>query len=265
MAMTAADQFTYQLYEGNVASYSAEFFKLLDERNVFLKELEPITMGQFSGHPRFSSGALEQAAESKNGRYYSDPVISKMDTVCVLIHKKIIPAIYPPFEEIKERVKQDYLQKQTREFLFHKVESVRMQLIIPNQTIGEQFITLAKENNGVVTEFKSIEIKPDDRDPIHEIVRSLPLRQISAVITKNEKEKELLLVLAKEIPPTANEEKVLIRKKELEELNKSLFRDYLSELILHELGIKSNQDPIAQQMKIVAPLYYMQIENTIRR
>ncbi|MDR1366867.1 MAG: peptidyl-prolyl cis-trans isomerase [Puniceicoccales bacterium] len=259
MAMAAADQFIYQLYEKNITLNSPEFSKLLNTQNLSIKELAPITVGQFSGHQQFSAGVLEQVSKLNQGRYYSDPIFSKSNTVCVLLHKEIIPTIYPPLEDIKEQVRQDYLKTQAEEFLFHKVESVRLQLTIPNPMIHDQFITIAEENNGVITEFKAVEISPDDHDPIHEIIRFLPLRQISQVITKNEKEKELILVTAKEAPALLDEAKILVQQKELEELNRNLFRDYLSELILHELGIKDDQDPIAKQMRIIAPLYNMQL------
>jgi hypothetical protein len=120
---------------------------------------------------------------------------------------------------------------------------------------------LVEKSNGTITNFEAVDIKPDDRDPIHEIVRSLPLRQISQVITENEKEKKLLLVTAKEIPQLLDESKIPVRQNELEELNRNLFQDYFSELILHELDIKDSQDPVARQIRIVAPLYHMQIQN----
>ncbi|MDR0418463.1 MAG: hypothetical protein LBH08_03460 [Puniceicoccales bacterium] len=259
MAMIAADQFIYQLYKENIAFNSPEFSKLLSARNLSIKELAPIAIGQFSGHQQFSAGVLEQVSKLSKGRYYSDPIFSKSNVVCVLFYKKEIPAVYPTLEDIKEQVKQDYLKAQAEESLFHKVQSVRLQLAISNPMIYDQFITIAKENDGVITEFKSVEIKPDDHDPIHKIVRFLPLRQISQVITKNEKEKELILVTAKEVPSSIDEAEILVRQNELEGLNRDLFRDYLSELILRELGIKDSQDPVAKQMRTIAPLYNMQL------
>ncbi|MDR0678364.1 MAG: SurA N-terminal domain-containing protein [Holosporaceae bacterium] len=260
MALTTADQFVYQLYEKNIARHSSEFSKLLSAQNLSIKELEPITVGQFSNHQQFSAGTLEQVSKMTQGRYYSDPIISKLkNTVCVLLYKETTPATYPPLAAIKEQVKQDYLKHQAEEFLSSKVDAIRLQLSIPNQTTYDQFVMLVKENNGTITDFKAVKINPDDHDPIYEIVRSLPLRQISQVITKKEKEKELLLVTAKEIPSSFDEAKILTQQNKLEELNKSLFRDYISEFILHELDIKDNQNPIAQQIRIVAPLYYMQI------
>jgi hypothetical protein len=231
MALTTADQFVYQLYEKkNIARHSPECSKFSNAQNLSIKELEPIATKHFSIHQQFSAGTLEQVSKMNQERDYSDPIISKLkNTVCVLLYTEIIPAIYPPLADIKEQVKKDYVKHKTEEFLFHKVDAIRLQLSIPNQTIYDQFVTLLKENNGIITDFKVVKINSNDHDPIYEIVRSLPLRQISQVITKKGNENEFLLVTAKEIPSSFDEARILTQQNELEELietfSETIFRN----------------------------------------
>jgi hypothetical protein len=263
MAMNAADQFVYQLYEKNIGYHSPEFGELLRAQNLNPKELSAITLGQFFDNEHFSGEPLEQASKLNSERYYSDPVLSKTNTVCILLYKDTIPAIYPPLESVRERVVSDFLKHRTAENFDTKIRAVHDQLLADNAMELEQFIKITQENGATLETSENVEFNASKGNAISNAVQSLKVGHISKVIATNESEKAILFLAARDVPTEFDGDELARKMAALESVERNVLQDYIVELIANEMEIKGDARALLlKQFQSIAPLYYMQLRHS---
>lgn len=111
LALKAASDFSYALYESKAVPGTPAFAKLLADQKLSLSSLKPFTReegpSEFGGSPQISAEAFKLGAD----RPVSD-AISTPAGAAILFWKQTLPARHPAFAEVHDKVSADYLADQ---------------------------------------------------------------------------------------------------------------------------------------------------------
>jgi peptidyl-prolyl cis-trans isomerase D len=258
-ALETADQFTYDLYEKNITRNSDKFRRLIGDRELDLRSLGAIELGRPTSNEYFDEKSLAVAASLTNDRYYSDPIHAKNGNICVLLYREIIPAYYPPLEEVREAVTRDFLAKRREEIFSDQVKEIRKTLAEMGPLTHEIFVKTATEKKGTVTKndgeiAEHLTLSPEEKEALF----ALAVGDVSPVIFTGKMEAEIVLLEQKEVPDAIDPAIFERRLTDLEKRSKRELSDYLIEMILDEMGVEENRQKIAQQFRSAAALIHMQ-------
>lgn len=118
LALRAADDFVYELFDRGIQKDSQMLTQALEQQGLELNPLKPYNREHISGDDALELPRrfLEQAFNLDAQRYYSDPQPIEKGAAVLFLNGTIPPRM-PAFEDIKEEVTADYL-KSERERLF---------------------------------------------------------------------------------------------------------------------------------------------------
>jgi peptidyl-prolyl cis-trans isomerase D len=258
-AMETANQFIYDLYEKNIPRYSNKFNRFIEDRDLTLRNLGPIVLGQFSNNEYFPEESLAVSAKLSDDRYYSDPLRNRKGNICILLYKDMIPAFYPPLENVRENVVRDFLAQRKEEVFANQVDGIQKTLAEMGSITPEIFTKIVTAQNGTVVNFNAeipnnLTIASREK----EALLLLSAANVSPAIFTGKMEAKIVFLEKKESPDTVDPLALEQRIADLEKKNKRNFNDYIVEMILDEVDIKENRPKITQQYKMAASLIYMQ-------
>lgn len=125
-AETQASEFVYTLYDKNIELSSEALANLLAAYEVSEVNVEPYSASEIYGKT-LPSNVLRAGLELNADRYYSDPYKTNNGYV-VLLYKALIPSEIPPFENVADQVKTDYLAEEIRTEFSTYGETLKLQL-----------------------------------------------------------------------------------------------------------------------------------------
>ncbi|MDR2812720.1 MAG: SurA N-terminal domain-containing protein [Puniceicoccales bacterium] len=260
LAMEAATQFTYDLYEKNIARDSEQFKQIIEGSALNVSSLGPIPLEQFSENEYFSKGSLAQVSKLNENRYYSDPIRAKNGNPCILLYQDCIPPIYLPLDSIRERVVQDFLAWKKEETFSLQIDEIRKILGEIQPLSSETFAKIIAEKKGTLVAFDGknlheMSIAPQEQ----EVLLSLRTGSISEVIFTEKAKAEIIFLEKREVPPTIDPATLEQAAIDLERKNKESFNDHIIEMILDEIGVvKTEREEATQHYRMMASLIHMQ-------
>jgi peptidyl-prolyl cis-trans isomerase D len=258
LAMEAATQFTYDLYEKNVVRDSEPFKQLIEEETLKVSRLAPIVLGQFSENEYFSGESLAQGSKLSEDRYFSDPVQAKNGNTCILLYRDCIPPIDPPLDSVRERVIRDFLAAKKEEKFAQEIDEIQKILAEAQPLSPEVFAKIVAEHGGATTKVAGKNFREGITPQEQEILLSLRTGRVSNAILTEKMEAEVVFLEKKEIPsdidPATVEQMVAV----LEKKNKESFNDHIIEMILDEMGVTSGREDLLRRYQMVASLIHMQ-------
>lgn len=259
LAMQAADQFISNLYEKNVDWDSAEFQQLIDEQKLKKFQLEPIFVASTSNHPLFSPEDLAQGEKLNETRYYSDPVLSRKDTVCILIYRDRIPRLYQPFESVKEQVLADYQTQRAQDLFDEKVEHIFDELI---KSPHDQFTAIAKKAGATLEHFdkKLLQELTLSKEQI-EVLHTLKPDSFSKILKRGEADYSILYLKEAETPEHFENTEIQKEQKLLEQQNHGTFAEYVLEAILKGFAIDLKNKEAVDEYRMLAKFYFQSMNN----
>jgi peptidyl-prolyl cis-trans isomerase D len=258
LAMEAATQFIYDLYDKNIARDSESFKQLVAEGTLKISHLDPLILGQFSENEYFSDESLAQASKLNEDRYFSDPVRAKNGNTCVLLYQDCIPPIDPPLDSVRERVVQDFLAAKKEEKFAQRVGEIQKILAEAQPLSLEVFAKIVAEHGGTTTQVVGKNLREGITPQEQEILLSLRAGTISNAIFTEKMEAEIVFLEKKETPSDIDSTTIAQTVAALEGKNKESFSDYMIEMILDEMHITNGREDLLQHYKMMASLIHMQ-------
>lgn len=150
LAREAASDFTFSLFENQLAKDSEELAAKIDELDLERTRVEPFAEGARPQGLGFSDALMRDIRRLDETRFYSDPHDRQGDVMVVLLDE-IIPAYIPPFDDVWDRVVADYRQEEQRRLRVERGNEIYNTL---NDRIAEgvPFLEAAEDLDMVVTE-----------------------------------------------------------------------------------------------------------------
>jgi peptidyl-prolyl cis-trans isomerase D len=258
-ALETADQFIYDLYEKNITRNSDKLRRLIRDRELDLHSLGAIELDRPTSNEYFNEKSLAVAASLTNDRYYSDPITAKNGNICVLLYREIIPAYYPPLEDVREAVTRDFLAKKREEMFSDQIKEIQKTLAEMGPLAHETFVKIVATKNGTVTKntgeiAENLTLSPEEKEALF----ALSVGNVSSVVSVGKMAAEIILLEKKEIPDAIDPAIFEQRLMNLEKRSKRGFSDSLIEMILDEIGVGENRQKITQQFRAAATFIYMQ-------
>lgn len=186
LAREAASDFTFSLFENEVAKDSEELAAKIDELDLERTRVEPFAEGVRPEGLGFSDALMRDIARLDETRFYSDPRDRQGDVVVALLDE-IIPAYIPPFDDVWDRVVSDYRQEERRRLRVERGNEIYSTL---NDRIAEgtPFLEAAEDLNMAAEEYGPFTVADRPEGLPGNVLDRLPeLRQgeVSRMIQEN--------------------------------------------------------------------------------
>lgn len=162
LALEAANNLIYELYEHNIAYGSQAFSELLSKNNIKLQHFEPLSAEAIAQEKEVTREILREAFKLDKTHYYSSPTPTNND-VYVIFYEDKLPSQVLPFEEIKEKVKKSYLVVQTQKAKLKQIRQLE-DAILKGQAKGQSFSDIAKVNGLTIRSYNDLLLQklPED-------------------------------------------------------------------------------------------------------
>ncbi|MDR1590751.1 MAG: SurA N-terminal domain-containing protein [Puniceicoccales bacterium] len=258
LAMEAATQFAYDLYEKNIIHGSEQFKQLIEERKLKVSPLDPVTLGQFSENEHFSDESLAQASKLNGDRYFSDPVWAKNGNPCLLLYQDLIPSIYPPLDIVREQVIRDFMVWKKEEIFSQQIDEIQKTLAEIDHLSPEVFAKIVTNKRGTFAKLDRKTLNEGIAPQEQEVLLSLRVGTTSKAIFTKKMEAEIIFLTKREIPSNIDSANLEQMVTILEKKNKEGFNDYILEMILDEIGVTERREETMQHFQMMASLIYMQ-------
>lgn len=144
LALEAANNLAYELYDHNIAYGSREFTDTLEKNEVQLQHFEPLSAAAIAQETEETQQILKDAFSLDNTRYYSNPTATE-NAVYIVFYEGKIPSTIPPFTESKEKVKTVFLAAQSQRLKLEKIKTLE-NAFSTAQAKGQPFTEIAKTN-----------------------------------------------------------------------------------------------------------------------
>lgn len=123
----AASDFTYALFDQSVQPDSERFPVLVEEFGGSLHEAPPASPSRFPQELHIPWNVQQEVFRLSDRRFFSDPQRVN-DRFLVFVYLDTIDAFVPPFEEVKDRVVQDFELQEERRLLSEAGNAIRQRL-----------------------------------------------------------------------------------------------------------------------------------------
>ncbi len=127
LAREAASDFTFYLFENQIAKSSDELAQRIAELDLERRELEPFAEGDRPAEVNFSEDLIRDIRRLDEDRYFTDPRRFGDDIVVALL-EETIPAYVPPFEEVRQQVESDYREEERRRLRTERASEIHESL-----------------------------------------------------------------------------------------------------------------------------------------
>lgn len=129
LARESSDAFLGELWDAEVARNSPDLPSIVERFGGVLREVAPFARGEAAFDPMIPNTTRQNAWMFVEGdRFYTD-IGQTRDGAVVLLVQELIPAHLPPFEEVSERVRADWIQQERRRLFADSGEEVRSDLL----------------------------------------------------------------------------------------------------------------------------------------
>lgn len=127
LANHAASDFTYTLFDEEIRPDSERFPEIVEEYNGTIHDAPPASPNNFPQELGFPWQVQQEVFRLTDRRFFSDPQRLD-DRFVVFIYRDTLDAEIPPFEEVKDRVVQDYEAQEERRLLSEAGSEIRQRL-----------------------------------------------------------------------------------------------------------------------------------------
>ncbi|MDR2201126.1 MAG: hypothetical protein LBN94_03395 [Puniceicoccales bacterium] len=261
LAMEAADQFIYQLYENNIPHDSQELRQFIEGKSLHLETMEALVLGEFPENQYFSKETLSQGSKLNGEHYFSDPVYGKNGNVYILLYKDMIPSLYPPFDGVRERVIADFLVEKKEANFTEQMNAIHRLLGATGNISRNDFEQIVADKSGSFDAWQGQKIdrlfplSPEEK----EALIGLSPNGISPLIFKGKMEATIIFLEEKNVPTTIETASIDGKVMALEKENRKIFDHHLIEMILDEMAIKDNREEIEEEFQTMANFIAMQL------
>lgn len=237
LAMDAANDFVYKIYEQNVSLNSEKFKRMLEEYGLVLIDIQPFHKNSMPKNTPIAAKDLETAFTLSNHHFFSDAIQTEKGPA-ILFYKETLSIEYPSFEKIKDKLKERYIADQTLILLKEKTEQLEKEFK-EKAKLDSSFATLAHANGLDLSEFNNFKIveapKGFDKSLLTDLI-TLNQHEISKGIMRDDAS-YFLYVRKKEIPAfeKENEASQKLYKQLQEFASMTSLQGSLEELITAEL------------------------------
>lgn len=246
-AETQASEFVYTLYDKDIELNSDAYANLLTAYAVSEADFEPYSASDIYGKS-LPNNILKAGLELNTERYYSDPYKTD-DGYVVLVYKGFIPSKIPPFENVADQVKADYLAEELRaEFSAYGVAlKSQLEAIVES---GNDFQSGAEALNLTVEYYSDFnyENRPEDAKP-YEFQAVYRLKEGEVSDMTNYSEMAIITYLASKRVQEyeASDEEVERLITNIKNFSKNTgLSGFYNELLALEIGSESESDELAE-------------------
>lgn len=237
LALKAADDFAYHLFEQSIQRASEAFTQLLTENALTLSPIPPYSRDALPSQD-LPEALLSQAFDLTQERYYSD-AYPTADGAALLFLKKRIPPKIPPFEIVQEQVTADYRQAE-KQRLFNEHGSALHKDLVQALQNGKTFVEAVEGHPLAVKTYTgfTVETTPTGLSPsLLSSLQPLLIGEVSPMLFEGGKGH--FIHVTKREPPTLDPEspEIQTRLNRLEFLTKLINqRSITAELITRGLN-----------------------------
>ncbi len=207
LAEEAASDFTFSLFEGQIAKGSDELAARIDELALPKETLLPYPEGE-------RPGIIDGIRPLDEERYYSDPVSLGENFIVVLL-EEVSPSFIPPFEDVRDQVAVDFREEERRRLRAERGNEIH-QALLEKVNEGEAFSRAAAEMDLELAEFEPFTLQTPPEGISQTVLRQLQeLRSgdVSRMIQDNNRA-HFVHVLERQVPEIDESDEDYVRNLE---------------------------------------------------